>query len=286
MNGNSISEQDLQKLRYLMSLAVPRPVFMMFETLTQLGIIILGWVSLPLEMLVRHTFGEEYLSLFRIGIALWMLSVFTFFYSLYAVMSGNSMAFMAYSGMTRSLWNTGAAGFVYHLFYYLVIAAAIYHRYGIWQRNRNGVPWHSNCFGVSHLAAIPWQRFVNRIPYVGPYIIVDDYCLYRFVESMLMYVCGRLITPLDGLVGSYIVVASVALFIKNNMVYAQERHRALAMNNAAIEGAYLADAVAGQPKELTAGFSVVPVPMQSLTNHHDLDVPAIVHDTLGTASDA
>jgi hypothetical protein len=288
VNGKATTV-DNQKLKYLASIVTPRPAFAAMETLYHVTMIMLGWWSLPLELFLRKEFGERYLSLLRIWIAWMLLGTFTFFYSLFAAMAGDPMAFFAYSGMTQSMWNTGMSGLLYHLFYYAFILLAIWHRYRIWKRGRDGQPWLSICFGVSHLEMIPWQRLIEKIPYAGSfisrYVTIDDYFLYRFLEPVLCLLLGRLIHPVDGFLGTFITISAVALFVKNAMVYNQMRGQMLDMMDAAISSSYLAEALKGRAKEQTAGFSVIPLPLAGLFED-ELDLTATVQDTLGLTASA
>lgn len=274
---------DNRNLKYLGSVTMPR-TFAAMEVLYNVIMILLGWWSLPLEVFIRKEFGERYMSLMRIWIAWAVLGMFTFLYSLFAVMAGDGMAFLAYSGMTQTLWNTGMSGLAYHLFYYAFLLLAIWHRYRIWKRQQEGDVWLSTSFGISHLAAVPWQRLLERIPYAGPvisrYVTIDDFFLYRFMEPALCLLLGRLIHPMDGLLGTYITIAAVALFIKNNMAYNQMRGRMLDMIDSAIESSYLAESLKGRPKEQTAGFSAVPLPLAGLFDE-ELDLAATVRETMG-----
>lgn len=276
---SNLNQADRQNLRYLAYHTMPKSTFALLDTFYQIVMILLGWWSLPLELLIRKEFGERYLSLLRIWIAWMLLGAFTFFYALYATFAGNPMAFFAYSGMTHSLFNTGVEGLTFHLFYYAFLSGVVFHRYRIWKRTKDGVVWLSTSFGISHLSALPWH-LLRRIPTIGQWITVDDYFLYRFVEPALCFVLGRLLYRLDGLTGSFVVISAVALFIKNNLAYAEARGRVLDMIDAGIESQYLADALAGRPKETLAGFSVVPVPVSGLFDEAEPDYAATVQESL------
>lgn len=273
---------DAERLRYLAQLITPRQTFAVIEMMTHVSVIVSSWFSITLEVFLRRDFGENYLSNLRSGIAWCLLGAFTFFYSLFSILvGGNALAFFAYSGSLGTLFSTGAEGLSYHLFYYAFLSLVIYHKYAIWQRNRRHIQWHSMCFGVSHLSVIPWQQIVNRIPFVGQYVTIDDWFLYRFMEPALCFLIGRVLHPVNGLLSAWLLIGSVCLFYHNSMVYAQERNKALSLMDAAIESSYLGQALAGQPKEQIAGLAVVQAPIAGLFDGEALDLAATVQGTMG-----
>lgn len=281
---DSMNQIEAQRLRYLAQLVTPPKTFAAIEILVNVTRIILGWFSITLEVFFRREFGERYFSTLRLMIAWGLLGTFTFFYSLFSIMAGgNAFAFFAYSGGFDSLFNTGTEGLTYHLFYYSWVMLAVLHTARIWKRNRDGVRWHTMCFGISHLSAIPWARITSRIPVIGKHIVIDDWWLYKWGEPTLALLIAYLIEPVNGLLSAWLTIGSVCLFFHNHMVYAQERDKALSLMDASIESSYLSQALAGHDKQQLAGLVVVPAPMDGAFDDGAFDLAATVRDTLGLA---
>src|SRR5262249_52989717 len=144
----------------------------------------LGWVSTPLEMVLRSGFGERYLSPARIVLGLGATWVILGLTNLAFLFSGNLYApynpYDPYAGAPAQMppANTAATLASCALLVGCVMAAVIL-RVMIWRRNRQGVLWHTFCFGISHLERL-------GLP-------ISDWLLYAWVEPLLAFGLGFLL---------------------------------------------------------------------------------------------
>lgn len=221
--------------RDLEGAAVFAPMLAQYVQLaTGITIFVLGWISLSLELLIRKDFGERYISLTRFFLAVMFVGAFR-------------MLVILIFGF----------GWLAYLFGFAYLIAFIYHRRQITMRNRRGEEWHSMSFGVSRLEGFVDQLRARDIPIVRKW---DDWFLYRFLEPAAFFVVGILLWFIDNGLGFYIVVASFALFMKNQMTYSREYNQYLDTVDARIEAKYSEAALNGQQKQRTGGISVVAMP--------------------------
>jgi hypothetical protein len=218
----------------------------------QIAMVLLSWLSVTLELFVRFNFGERYLSWLRLFLGLMIMELTT-------LVPRMIFAMIPFLG--------GPTGSFSPLFFRAAICLGIYHQWRIWRRNRQGIAWHSNSFGVSRLSFLP----------------VSDWMLYRFVEPGLCFIAGMLIKFIDPVTGIWVILASVALFVKNQMVFNAQRGRLLDVIDARIESAAMQGALEGRPKQETAGFSVMSVPVAHFFDETAPDIEATVSATLNPA---
>lgn len=275
------TKQELERACYVASFLAPQAPFKALSVIANIVVIVLGWWSVPLECFIRREFGERYLSWLRLWLGYMMIKTFTFGYVLIGALSGgiSTMAFFGYSGGLQSIFMNGTHSLLYHLFFYGFIASAILHRYRIWERNQQG-RWHSLSFGVSRLAGLPLQDWVDRIPRLSKWVRVDDWFLYTVLEPGLCFALALFLRQFDGLLGTWLLVASIALGLKNALVYFEQRGKLLDLVDAQIESTHLSIALQGADKAQTEGFSVMPVPATGMFSADTLDIAATVADTL------
>jgi hypothetical protein len=221
----------------------------------QIAMVLLSWLSVTLELFVRFNFGERYLSWLRLFLGLMIMELTT-------LVPRMIFAMIPFLG--------GPTGSFSPLFFRAAICLGIYHQWRIWRRNRQGIAWHSNSFGVSRLSFLP----------------VSDWMLYRFVEPGLCFIAGMLIKSVDPVTGIWVILASVALFVKNQMVFNAQRGRLLDVIDARIESAAMQGALEGRPKQETAGFSVMSVPVAHFFDETAPDIEATVSATLNPSTEA
>lgn len=236
---------DAQKAQFLASLAGGW-AYQQIAFFVTLMSIVLGWFSVSVEVFLRHSFGERYLSLLRLFMSWIALSFFA---------TGGQI--MALVGVGTSNTDRGAlsalGGFAFfQVLYWVFIGMSIWHLWRISQRNRRGERWHSWSFGISWLNGLIGRK-------IGP-VVIDDWSLYRFVEPVLVLVLAFVFGIFSGVVAVWFFVASVTLFIKNNYLYSQSRGRMLDMIDAQIASDYFQAALQGQDKRQTAGFVMVRPP--------------------------
>lgn len=218
-------------------------------TSSSLGFHALGGFSGGLELLVRHEFGERYVSLNRIVFAFLSMHAFRFVFVFVLMLSNFSLAPSLFGGGSPRI-SFSATTPLFTLLSILVLVTGVWHMWRVFYRARKDIPWHSMSFGVSRL------RFFARL--AG----INDWVLYRFVEPFLFIALGfGLYQTLDRLTGAWMMVSGLSLFIKNQMVFAEQRNRYLDTIDAKIESKYMGAAQAGASKKETAGYEVVPAPV-------------------------
>lgn len=240
-----------QELDYVASSLVPN-TWQPLMAVGQMAMVLLSWLSVTLELFVRFNFGERYLSWLRLFLGLIIMELTT-------LVPRVIMTIIPFLG--------GPTPSLSPLFLRAAFCLGLYHQWCIWRRNRQGIAWHSNSFGVSRLAILP----------------VSDWVLYRFIEPGICLVAGILIKYMDPVTGFWIILASVALFIKNQMVFNAQRGRVLDIVDARIESVAMQGALEGKSKRETAGYSVMPVPAMHLMDESTPDIAATVMATLNPA---
>lgn len=211
-------------------------------------IIVLGWFSISVEVFLRHSFGERYLNLLRVFLALTVMSLLT-------LVSQMVMFTQIGSGSVSS--DAGFLG-IYALYYLpqVFFLVSLVHLVHNWRRSSRGERWHSRSFGISHLRFLIGRRLGH-----GPFrMIVDDWLLYRLVEPLLVMLLALFLGQFAGGLGFYLFLAAGTLFIKNNYLYALERGRVLDMIDSEIEQDFMEAAFSGEDKRQTAGFTLVRAP--------------------------
>jgi len=223
--------------QYVASLFMPGVVAYM-QFFTDLAIILLGWLSVSVEVFLRRDFGERYLSNIRLTLSSIMLVLVGFSGALAWVINQNvsdtpSAAIIA-------------DGWIFGILLVAYVGLCLFHRWQIRRRNRLGIQWYSMSFGSSWI-----ERFVSW----------DDWTLCTVVEPLFVFALAVLTFWL-GLAATalWLLVGSIALFLRNQMVYMQNRDRILNLMDSRIEAGFFQSSLNGAPKRTTAGFSVVPFP--------------------------
>jgi hypothetical protein len=291
--SNYSTQSEMNKVAYVASAIAPGPVQMIMG-IVQLAQIILGWFSLTPEIFLRFSFGEKYLSPLRILLAWETLKSFVFGYNLLGALLGFTSPvalFLSFSNLNFStLFADGMHSFYFQCFVYGFWIRVALHLLVIYKRNLDGKEWHSGSFGISVLEYLPWGLWTWLISFIPVRSLrkafeVDDWKLYCVLEPTLCYIAAQSLRPLDGLLGTWLLISSVALAIKNNIHYFEMRGRYLDMMDSQIEGMYMQAAFGGANKRETAGFSVIPVPMR-FAPAGEMNIEATVQQTLGQKSEA
>lgn len=256
---NQHSKRDVQEAMMIPSLLMP-DVTKQLEGLMQLVIVILGWLSVGLEVFIRRDFGERYLSWIRLYLAYSLMG---------ALLLGSGLIEALFADSTGE---TESKTSYFWVVFLLFVLLSFLHRLRITWRNKKDIQWHTMSFGVSWLARL--------LPFL------DDWALYRYVEPFLWLIVGYFVAKVDTFTGTWLILASLALLIKNHMVYGEQRGRFLDIMDAQIEAAYMNSALHGTSKKQTAGFSVVPVPKNALPAIEEamenMDIASTVQTTMSS----
>lgn len=252
---------ETQKMDRLSSYLTPG-MFDPLKVLLDILIIILGWVTVSVEVFVRHEFGERYLSWLRL-------------YCAYSII-GVTMAIP----MLISVMVADGTMIPYFSYVLAFIGLSLYHRWRIRQRNLDGIQWHSKSFGMSHLHSPQAEKITFGL------FALDDWSTYRFFEPLGCFLVGFVCWYISSILGVWIMVASFALLIKNQIVYYKQRGRFLDILDSQIESQYFRPAAKGETKDTTAGFTVLPVSKNPIFANEILDIGATVEETLSQSADA
>ena len=222
---------------------MPDPLKVLYE--------ILNVLSFSVEVFTRHEFGERYISWLRFILSLVIINSFIgvlrIFHSLPFVGGGS------YPQMSS-------------LFWYSFLCLSSYHLFRIWRRNRKGIAWHSRSSGLSHLAFLP----------------LSDAILFRWVEPLLCITASFLLRPISPLTANWLLISSLCLLIKNNIVFNTWRGRVLDVIDGRIESAHISGKVDGKDKRKSAGWSnMVSIPTD-LGFESDEPEAAEVQEVAGT----
>ncbi|MCA9733712.1 hypothetical protein KC799_16370 [candidate division KSB1 bacterium] len=184
-----------------------------------------GWVSVTVEVFLRFDFGERYLSWLRLYFAYCLIVWFVFFNAL-----ANNLG--------------GWVGTVIGLF----VIASLVHRTMIFMRNRRQEKWHSYSPGVGWLEiALGWLHLSHSV-------------IYRFLEPLLVLVLGFIFMAIDGVLGTWFVIAAFSLGIQRQLAYYTERNAILDVIDSQIESEQIASVLMeDRPVTETAGFTMMAV---------------------------
>lgn len=281
------TREELQKLGYLGSLITPPQVGNVLMVMLNVAAIILSWLSVTLEVFIRRNFGERYLNLLRLFLALQVMATFRFFYNAIQAFKGrgNLLSLFWNPAGLNALFYGDTSSRVYFLFWWAYVVVAALHIIAIKRREHQGIEWHSMSFGQSWLEELPlwglWNWLVSWLPWrLGAFLNVDEWVMYCVLEPLLCYLASFSVYRLDSLLGTWLWLAAWALFFKNLLVYYELRGRMLDLMDASIESRFLSAALRGESKGQTAGFSVVTVPVKFAEVSENIDLAAVVQETL------
>ena len=265
--------QSRNNAEWMMQHVIPVGMHSTFRAIEDVILVLVGWMSRTISVFTRREFGEEDLNIGHTLISLLTIRFFLFFANIQTSMS--FIPGIQPLAEDRSINRTFVTCFI--------VVSAI-HILRIAWRNNQGIPWHSHNFGVSWIA---WLRDLPPVTLWGIRIQITDGLLYRVIEPVLCYVVIGLLLP-DSFTRSYLLWASVALMIRNNLVFNAQRKIHLAAINGEIESSVrkqLRDEAfgTGNPSVTqTMGFPVMPIPpMMETLGIRPGDIEATVAETMG-----
>lgn len=231
----------------------------------------LGWCSTPAEVLIRHSFGERYLSPQRVLMSLYSFQIFGYSYNILGSIMGfaSPLALFTSNFDLHTLFSNGTHSFLFKLFIWAYCLRCGWHLLEIWRRNLDRVEWHSYSYGLSYIEeCLPWdlwRRLISFIPYriVRQALEPTDVKIYCIVEPVACFFLAQALWRVDGLLGIWMTISSISLAAKNILHYMEFRTRYLNLVDSRIEGQYMQQSLQGVNKRETAGFSVSSVPVRS-----------------------
>jgi len=186
-------------------------------------------LAMPMELVLRHRFGERYLTVLGFVFALAVSAIVPGF--LLDLLAGD-----ADEGAV-ALWQLTAFAFTT-----LVLALGITHLVQIYVRSHNGVRWHSRSDGLP----LPiWRKMGLKEPVIRLYI----------EPAACLAIALLLLIPAFP-VAIYIAVAGVCLWINETLRRRQQRAALLDMIDGQIEAEEQPAAMRGAPAVETKGFTV------------------------------
>lgn len=216
-------------------------------------------MAVTITVFTRHRFGSRYLTF---GTALSGFIGLQFVDIVSHVLGIANM----FTGGFASMF-MGAMGYQQpvSLFSYvtpLYVAACVYHLLAIRIREWRGEVWWSYSTGI------PWLGKAREIPFVRENRFLNwlfsDWSLYRFVEPALFFLLGQVLGNVlhDQFTSTWLCGASLGLYWNNKAQVDEQKRKVIDMQDAKIEGEYLAEAMAGRDKKEIFGYAVLPVSTQ------------------------
>ncbi len=272
-----MSEQSIKpaparnNVEHMVQYVMPGGMFNMLRNLEVIVRIVMGWSTCTLEVFIRREQGERYLSVGRVILG-WLTIQF----------------FLGLANLQNSLsWLPGIEPMTtenainrWYLTCYLLVSCV--HLLRIWQRNLAGVPWHSHSFGIS------WLDFLIFLPAlrIGNYRFrVTEWMLYRFIEPALCFAGIYYLMP-GGFTRSWLLWASIAMLLHNNMQFNMRRSRFLDMLDSHIESGYYnrlqSEATGQQSSYRQVGYvemALPPIPLPP--GSEEVDLTTTVIETMG-----
>jgi len=237
-------DQTSAEIEYLVSAFMPDTIKYM-KFFRNVAVILLGWFASPLEVFIRREFGVRYLT-------------WSFLFIGYATIE--FWAFVAPSMLEL------APSLLMHVLGIVFLGFGVYHRIRITMKYWRGQEWYSYSFGISYL------------DYLALGFLKDDWTLYRVTEPIIALLVGIGLWWIDPVLSLWITGTSLALMVKNNLLYEAHRHALLDRIDAHILAKHYNDAVQGKPKQETAGFSVASSISKVLVE--DFDVAETVDEAM------
>jgi hypothetical protein len=239
------------------------PEFLFWPELgRQLVLIFGGWASVTLEVFSRHRFGERYVTPFRLALG-------TLIYGAYIALFGG-IEIITYFSILQDRPSLTALErlrllpgntIVLVLFLGLFLLVGALHSFDIFYRNTYTEELcHSKSFGV------PWgaRWFLGRrILDLPP---LDEWFVLAYVEPWVWFLLGGALMwasqvfPFIYLLGQWFLLASLALFAKNQILKLQAHERDLDLMDAKIVVAARRLSAQGAPSTETGGYKVMTLP--------------------------
>ena len=207
-------------------------------TLLGFAITALGVVTVTIEVITRYKFGERYMTIIRLLLGISVMGsiatisnlgdMFGGRFSL-ANVGGNLLFLVATLGI-------GIGGIVH------VIKAS--------NRTQRGELWYSHSFGISRLIGLVGKR-------LGPFGTITEWSIYCTIEPLLMLIVGigLGLVPFLRPFGTWLIIGSIMMFIRNNAAYQQQRGLQLDIIDSTIIKEFVQPIMEGTQSTKTAGYA-------------------------------
>ncbi len=173
------------------------------EQKIQIGANIAFSIAFPVMVLLRRKMGYRFISQPRLLIAALIFWIAATFVSIPTETASY------YSGASTAAPATGPSARIWlvFLFTFAFLVWGFVQRWLRWQDIKKGVSWHSRSRGISWFAFLPF----------------NDSIVKRFVDPLVVFLVGLIftLTGLQPLLGVYLIVAGVMLFVWESFDYEQ-----------------------------------------------------------------
>lgn len=227
---------------------------------------IMGWFSVPAEVLLRRDFGERWLTRVNFSTGLLVLLFFTMIQGIGSLLGNSAPIFFGDPGQVEepSLWEKFLSRSMYYiLLAYLAIGS--YHFFRMWWRNQTNTPLRSFVYGVSRLqpvapyiikvvniVAVPLIRFYmlflpkweRQRNFITPPLVTDAGTFTdTVIEPLFLLLLGVFV--FEGSTSTWLIVSSFAVFVVSSIKAEAQLNRVLDFRDSVIE----ARVMAGAPSE-------------------------------------
>lgn len=239
-----------------------------------------GWLAVVLEVFIRWNFGERYLTVQRvISAAIWLV-----------IINASLNIFNIVPNMVFSMFGFGS-GESFNIFSVLLqwpvvlfLLVAIGHLIYIQWRKFFGAPVYSMSNGESwlfqglgNLLLKVDNKYIRFIAVRG---LLNDWICYLVIEPAFWFFIGAITSNFSPFFGGWIMGASAGMALRNHSLYQIKNRRLLDMMDAHIEATQMSKAIAGRPKQETAGFSIVRVSKRQQEFLESTDFATTVKETM------
>ena len=207
-----------------------------------LSMLVLHWLSFPVEMVIRRDFGIRYISLVRFFVASSIAGFLRIFFTVFF-----------------------GFGWLGYLFSWVVMIMFFWHYWKARRKLKRGEIWYTMSWGISRFEwLLGMNRKFNAIPFFPQF---DDWYLYRFVEPAFLVIVSTIVYQYDTGLALLLYLSTAGMFLKANLTYSNALNTVYDIIDAAVQGQYFQPSAGGSPKESTAGFAAVQLPKVFTKRH-------------------
>lgn len=185
--------------------------------------IALSFFVVSIVVFLRKDFGMRYLSVMNIFFGMFAIGWFT--------------------GVGNFIFSIGQdhVSYAIGIAYYGMIALAIYHRWSMRKKERNGQVMHSLYPGTSLI----------RLPGVS------HETMAKWIEPALVILCGYIAGKMhDNPLRLWLMISGIGLFVHEQIAFHLQRENFLNMRDAMIESRNWSAAIQGKPAEQSQGYTI------------------------------